>query len=172
MQQALKSVIYFGRKISYKNTSTYCVLNVFILCGNGALYSTDQLTVIYNLESANIVQVKFYKMNSGTGCQPMTPEGLIISLVLRAPLLPSSKWVYRKNWDCQLIAIWRTLNSELYISCRCLYHSVLHPWIGVICECVYSIAKTRMRFLISQRFLLLCCGNVIGPFWNALQPNT
>lgn len=41
---------------------------VFILRGNAALYSTDQFIIIYNLESTNIVQVKFYKISSGTGC--------------------------------------------------------------------------------------------------------
>lgn len=41
-------------------------LMAFILCGNAALYSIDQVIIIQKLESTSIVQVKSYKMSSGT----------------------------------------------------------------------------------------------------------
>lgn len=43
-------------------------LMVFIMCGNAALYSTDQFIIMHNLESTDRVQMKFYKTSSCTGC--------------------------------------------------------------------------------------------------------
>lgn len=43
-------------------------LMVFIMCENAVLYSIDQFIIIQKLESTSIVQVKCYKMSSGTRC--------------------------------------------------------------------------------------------------------
>lgn len=41
-------------------------LMVSIMCANAELYSIDHFIIIQKLESTSIVQVKCYKMSSGT----------------------------------------------------------------------------------------------------------
>lgn len=76
-----------------------------------------------------------------------------------------------KIWACQLISIRRTLNSELYISCRSLYHSILHLWIAMICECAFNRKdkdEIIIRSLISQRYHLLCPQEMLQDFFGML----